>query len=93
MTGNWAWTRTPEIIFWILKKAFTEAPIHQHSKLWDLIFPQTEGSCFAITGILNVYDNFATRRVVKINSQIYIDAEQCYDMHCSELLANVMTMR
>jgi len=57
-----------ELAFRMLKKAFTDEPIHQHFDLMKPIILQTDASGFAIAGILNQYDGFGSLRPVNVYS-------------------------
>jgi hypothetical protein len=94
-TGSpkWEWTRDAELAFWKLKKAFTEAPIHQHFDPTKPINLQTDTSGFAIAGILNRYEGFGTCRPVNFYSRKCSPAEQNYDTYDRELLAIVEMMK
>jgi len=92
-TSKWEWTRKAELAFRKLKKAFTEAPIHQHFDPAKPIILQTDASSFAIAGILNQYDGFGILRPVNFYSRKCSPAEQNYDTYDRELLAIVETLR
>jgi hypothetical protein len=91
--GKWEWTRAAELAFRKLKKAFSEAPIHQHFDPAKPIILQTDASGFAIAGILNQYDSFGILRPVNFYSQKCSPAEQNYDTYNRELSAIVETLR
>jgi hypothetical protein len=93
LSTKWEWTREAELAFRKLKKAFTEAPILQHFDPAKPIILQTDGSGFAIAGILNQYDGFGTLRPVNFYSRKCSPAEQNYDMYDRVLLAIVETMK
>jgi len=94
-TGSrkWEWTRDAELAFRKLKKAFTEAPIHQHFDPTKPIILQTDACGFAMAGILNQYDRFRTLRPVNFYSPRCSPAKQNYDTYDRELLAIVETMK
>jgi len=91
--SKWEWTRQAELAFRKLKKAFTEAPIHQHFDLTKHIIFQTDASGFATAGILNQYDGFGILRLVNFSSRKCSRAKQNYDTYNRELLPIVETLR
>jgi hypothetical protein len=93
--GAWKWecTRDAELTFWKLKKAFTEAPILQHFNPQKPIILQTDGSGFAIAGIINQYNGFGILRPVNFYSRQCSPTEQNYNTYAWELLAIVETMK
>jgi hypothetical protein len=92
-TNKWKWTRKAELTFRKLKKAFTEAPIHQHFVPAKPIILQTDASGFAFAGILNQYDGFGILCPVNLYSRKCSPTEQNYDMYNRELLAIMETLR
>jgi hypothetical protein len=94
-TGSpkWEWTQDAELAFRKLRKAFTEAPIHQHFDPTKQIILQTSPSGFAIAGIHNQYGRVRTLRPVNFYSGQCTTAKQNYDTYDRELLAIVETMK
>jgi len=91
--AKWECTRQAEVVFWKLKRPFTEAPILQHFDPAKQIILQTDASGFAIAGILTRYDVFGVLRPVNFNSRKWSSAEQNYDTYDRELLAIVETLQ
>jgi len=90
---KWEWTRDAELAFRKLKRAFTDAPILNHFDPAKLIILPTDGSGFAIAGILNQYDGFAILGPVNFYSRKCTVAEQNYNPYNRELLAIVETLK
>jgi hypothetical protein len=90
---KWEWTRDAKLAFRKFKKAFTEAPIHQHFNPQKPIILQTDASGFAIASILNLYAGFGIHRAVNFYSCKCSPAEQNYDTYDRVLLAIVETMK
>ena len=72
---KWEWTWDAELAFQKLKWGFTDAPILNHFHPAKPIILQTNGSGFAIAGILNQYDGVAMLRPVNFYTRKCTGAE------------------
>lgn len=87
---KWDWTRE---VFWMIKTAFTDAPILKHFEPAELIIVQTDASGFARAGILNQYDGFRIPRLVNFDSRTCSSTGQHYNTSNWDILAIVETMK
>jgi len=92
-TRTWEWTRKATHPFRELKTSYSEAPINQH---FDPVLPailQMDQSCFAITGILNLYDHFCILGQVNFRWGSWSGDEQNRDTYHLVLFTIVETFR
>jgi len=92
-TVKWEWTREAELVFWNLKRTFTDPRILKHFDPAKLIILQTDASGFAIAGILNQYDVFGVLRPINSYSRKCCPAEQNYENYDQKLLAIVKSLK